>query len=331
MRRILRPGGDEPARRSSRITWAGRGSREVAGGTSVLVSLAGASSMGLVARRTPNSAARWPIEVRPRRGGNKYEDAPHGEITVRPAPSRPVREFRQHVPRFETVRLRAGRGPRICETRQHERPARAARRRLAGVRRLPHGGVRVVLPQRDRPAAGRAGRDPRGHDGGVRHRLRRRYGVAALGRTPRRRRSSPPSWTPKLATRPQEIFDDDPQVEVLAADWSTLRNKGPYSLLFLDPSVPDGRRASTRSRTWSSRAASSCSTTSRRARSGRRSRYGRVDIAARELADRRAVHRRRGDGRPRRVRAHRDPALTSGSCTMQHGSISWTSGPIASA
>jgi predicted O-methyltransferase YrrM len=41
-----------------------------------------------------------------------------------------------------------------------------------------------------------------------------------------------------LATAAQEIFVDDPQVEVLAADWSTLRNKGPYSLLFLDPSVP---------------------------------------------------------------------------------------------
>ena len=42
----------------------------------------------------------------------------------------------------------------------------------------------------------------------------------------------------ELATAAQEIFDDDPQVEVLAADWSTLLNKGPYSLLFLDPSVP---------------------------------------------------------------------------------------------
>jgi predicted O-methyltransferase YrrM len=28
-------------------------------------------------------------------------------------------------------------------------------------------------------------------------------------------------------------------VSVLAADWSTLRNKGPYSLLFLDPSSPE--------------------------------------------------------------------------------------------
>src|SRR6476660_6278299 len=43
---------------------------------------------------------------------------------------------------------------------------------------------------------------------------------------------------PRLAQAAQVMFEDDPQVEVLAADWSTLRNKGPYSLLFLDPSVP---------------------------------------------------------------------------------------------
>ncbi|MBO9520099.1 MAG: cytidine deaminase [Nocardioidaceae bacterium] len=43
----------------------------------------------------------------------------------------------------------------------------------------------------------------------------------------------------KLAVAAQEIFTDDPQVEVLAADWSTLRNKGPFSLLFLDPSSPE--------------------------------------------------------------------------------------------
>ena len=43
----------------------------------------------------------------------------------------------------------------------------------------------------------------------------------------------------KLAVAAQEIFEDDPQVEVLAADWSTLRNKGPYSLLFLDASSPE--------------------------------------------------------------------------------------------
>lgn len=43
----------------------------------------------------------------------------------------------------------------------------------------------------------------------------------------------------KLAGAAAEIFAEDPQVEVLAADWSTLRDKGPYSLLFLDASSPD--------------------------------------------------------------------------------------------
>ncbi len=43
---------------------------------------------------------------------------------------------------------------------------------------------------------------------------------------------------PKLAGAAQEIFVDDPQVEVLAADWSTLRDKGPFSLLFLDSGSP---------------------------------------------------------------------------------------------
>lgn len=43
---------------------------------------------------------------------------------------------------------------------------------------------------------------------------------------------------PKLAGAAQEIFEDDAQVEVLEADWSTLRDKGPYSLLFLDSSSP---------------------------------------------------------------------------------------------
>ncbi len=39
---------------------------------------------------------------------------------------------------------------------------------------------------------------------------------------------------PKLAKAAGEIFADDPQVDVLAADWSTLLDKGPFSLLFLD-------------------------------------------------------------------------------------------------
>jgi predicted O-methyltransferase YrrM len=42
----------------------------------------------------------------------------------------------------------------------------------------------------------------------------------------------------KLAGAAAEIFVDDPQVEVLAADWSTLLDKGPFSLLFLDSGEP---------------------------------------------------------------------------------------------
>jgi predicted O-methyltransferase YrrM len=43
---------------------------------------------------------------------------------------------------------------------------------------------------------------------------------------------------PRLAEAAQQIFVDDDDVEVLAADWSTLRDKGPFSLLFLDSGTP---------------------------------------------------------------------------------------------
>jgi predicted O-methyltransferase YrrM len=43
---------------------------------------------------------------------------------------------------------------------------------------------------------------------------------------------------PKLAEAAAEIFEDDKQVEVLAADWSTMRDRGPFSLLFLDAREP---------------------------------------------------------------------------------------------
>lgn len=43
---------------------------------------------------------------------------------------------------------------------------------------------------------------------------------------------------PKLAKAAAEIFVDDPQVDVLQADWSTLMDKGPFSLLFLDSGDP---------------------------------------------------------------------------------------------
>ena len=43
---------------------------------------------------------------------------------------------------------------------------------------------------------------------------------------------------PTLAEAASEIFRDDAQVEVLAADWSTLLDQGPFSLLFLDSGQP---------------------------------------------------------------------------------------------
>ena len=46
----------------------------------------------------------------------------------------------------------------------------------------------------------------------------------------------------RLAGAAAEIFKDDGQVEVLAADWSTLSDKGPFSLLFLDSGDPESVR-----------------------------------------------------------------------------------------
>ena len=46
----------------------------------------------------------------------------------------------------------------------------------------------------------------------------------------------------RLANAAQEIFTDDPQVEVLAADWSTLTDQGPFSLLYLDSGEPSSVR-----------------------------------------------------------------------------------------
>jgi predicted O-methyltransferase YrrM len=47
----------------------------------------------------------------------------------------------------------------------------------------------------------------------------------------------------KLARAAAEIFTDDDQVDVVAADWSTLRDKGPFSLLFLDAHEAGGSTA----------------------------------------------------------------------------------------
>ena len=114
------------------------------------------------------------------------------------------------------------------------------------------------------------------------------------GRADPHRRAGPRSWPSAAA----EIFEDDPQVEVLAADWSTLRDKGPFSLLFLDSGEPDERPRRRHRRPASSTAASWCSTTSRRASCWPPIYPGPRRHAARGVADRRPVHHGRGDGRP---------------------------------
>jgi predicted O-methyltransferase YrrM len=48
-----------------------------------------------------------------------------------------------------------------------------------------------------------------------------------------------------LAEAAAEIFDEDEQVEVVSADWSTLRDRGPFSLLFLDAREPKDSGADT--------------------------------------------------------------------------------------
>ncbi len=50
---------------------------------------------------------------------------------------------------------------------------------------------------------------------------------------------------PKLAEAAAEIFEDDDQVEVKSADWSTLREHAPFSLLFLDAREPKDSGADT--------------------------------------------------------------------------------------
>ncbi len=49
----------------------------------------------------------------------------------------------------------------------------------------------------------------------------------------------------KLAAGAAEIFKDDDQVEVVAADWSILRDRGPFSLLYVDAREPKDSGADT--------------------------------------------------------------------------------------
>ena len=126
--------------------------------------------------------------------------------------------------------------------------------------------------------------------------------MAALRRPRRQARILTAELDPKLAGAAAEIFADDPQVEVLAADWSTLLDKGPFSLLFLDSGEPDRGAASTPSPTWSRPAGIVVLDDFTPCEIWPPISHGRVDTLREEwLTDERFTDRR-GDGRPRRRR-----------------------------
>ena len=115
---------------------------------------------------------------------------------------------------------------------------------------------------------------------------------------------------PKLAGAAAEIFTDDPLVDVLTADWSTLMDKGPYSLLFLDSEQPSEVGVDAIAdlvepggivvldNFWPCEQWPPLN--------GGPGRH-----AARAVAHRRAVHRRRGDGRERLSGRPRHAPLTA--------------------
>ena len=259
----------------------------------------------VVSQNVRNSAARWPTcQASPRRSiSTKMLRMMRSTVRC------PRSGARLWADRSIIARPSRTGGPAACQTLSHERPPRAARRSSPGHSTSP-GAPGTCRSAATRPAGCWPRSPRRGRDaGGVRHRLRRRYGVAAL-RRPRGSQILTAELDPKLASAAAEIFDDDDQVEVVAADWSTLRDRGPFSLLFLDAREPKDAGVDavvdlvgqggivvlddfTPCESWPPMFA------------------GRVDSLREEWLSRRAVHDRRGDGGHRRVGADRDEALTT--------------------
>src|SRR5690606_8930634 len=135
-------------------------------------------------RRT--TAARWPSSGLA--AADDYENAPHDGVSIGSA----LRDV-EYLPYvfWATPRRRAVLRPLDVVERRlpameqcpHERFPGSARDRQARIRRLPSRGIRLLLPQRDRPPPGDARGDPRWRDGRVRRRRGCRHRVAALGRT----------------------------------------------------------------------------------------------------------------------------------------------------
>ena len=263
------------------------------GGVSTAVRWTGRS------RQRRNTAARWPLSGLAA-ALDEYEDAPHG--------ARGYSGVRRRAPPVSpSVRhpRRSARGARPCADSAVSPPPELPDIVIARVRRLAQGRVRVVLPQRDRPAAGDAGRDPRRHDGRVRHRLRRRDGVAALRRTRREGPDHHRRAGRQARRRGRGDLRRRPAGRGAGRGLVDAARQGP--VLAAVPRLRPAHRGRRRR--------------GRRPGRGRRHRRARRlhavrglaaghlrpgRHAARAVAHRRAVHRRRGDGRPRRLGADRD-------------------------
>jgi predicted O-methyltransferase YrrM len=186
---------------------------------------------------TPNSAARWPYLEGPATAANEYEIPPHGSSSVE--------------------RIAGGR-PRIPEDVHHPRLRSDPWTVPGGLQDFPIMSAPPEVPPivaRAFDVSRRAGyvsfcRNETGRLlaalAATRQGTMAEFGTGCGVGTAWLRSGARSGATilsaeldEKLAVAAQEIFEDDPQVEVLAADWSTLRNKGPYSLLFLDPSSPE--------------------------------------------------------------------------------------------
>ena len=147
-----------------------------------------------------------------------------------------------------------------------------------------------------------------GHDGRVRHRLRCRYGVAALGRAARgddpvrragraargRRPGDLRSTTRRSRCSPRTGRRCATRAPTRCSSWTPPRPRTPRVDSVADLVEPRRHRRDGRLHAVRDVAADDA---------------GRVDALREALADRRAVHLRRGDGGAGRLGAHRHPEL----------------------
>ena len=203
--------------------------------------------------------------------------------------------------------------------------------RVRGPRPVAPPRFRHLQPVRDRTAAGGAGRRPVRAPGRVRDRVRRRCRLAVERRARGQRHRDGRARPEPGRGRERPVRRRPAGRGASPATGARCATTRPFSLLFLDVRDAKESPGSTRWPSCSDRAASSCSTTSRRARPGRRcTRAGSTRCASSGSLDERfttvevmvAPRLRRPDRRPhlspsalgRRVRAGSSTVRTSTAC-----------------